>query len=99
MTEGTPAMKTNWKSLAFAGFVALGCLALGAAPARAQALSLGYSGPGVSVGVTTGAPGFYGGGVVGGVYGGYPIVAPGPVVVGGVAPVVVPRPVIYPRPV
>ena len=47
-------MKTNWKSLAFAGLVAVGCLALGAAPARAQAVSLGYSGPGVSVGVTAG---------------------------------------------
>jgi hypothetical protein len=92
-------MKTNWKSLGFAGFVLVGSLALGASPARAQALSFGYAGPGVSVGVTAGAPGYYGGVVVGGVYGGYPVVTPGPVVYGGVAPVVVPRPVIYPRPI
>jgi hypothetical protein len=95
-------MKTNWKSLALLGGVAMGCFAAGASPAQAQGFSFGYSGPGVSVGVTTGG-GYYGGGVYGG---GYPVVTPGPVVVAPypqvvVAPypqVVVQRPVFVGRP-
>lgn len=102
-------MKTNLKSLALAGITAIGCLAVGAAPARAQGFSFGYSGPGGSVGVGIGGygnygggyynPGYYGPGYYGpGYYGGYPVGAPGPLVVGPVAPVVVRRPVILPGP-
>jgi hypothetical protein len=87
-------MKPNWKSLALAVGLASGCLAMGAAPARAQGFSLGYAGPGVSVGVTTGGYGYY----PGGYYGGYPVVAPGPIVVGPAAPVLVRPPVIVPGP-
>jgi hypothetical protein len=87
-------MKTNWKSLALVGGLALGCFAVGNTPARAQGFSFGYAGPGVSVGVNTGG-GFYGGGFYGG---GYPVVTPAPVVVAPYAPVVVPRPVYVARP-
>jgi hypothetical protein len=79
-------MKTIPKSLVWAGGLAAITLAWGANPAQAQAMSFGYAGPGVSVGVNTG--GF---GVGGPVYGGYPLVAPGPVVV---SPVIVPRPMV-----
>ena len=74
-------MKTNWKSLALLGGLAMGCFAAGTSP-RHPRLSFGYSGPGVSVGVNTGG-GFYGGGFYGG---GYPVVTPGPVVVASLIP-------------
>jgi hypothetical protein len=92
--QETPAMKTNGKSLALLGGLAVGCFAVGNTPARAQGLSFGYSGPGVSVGVTTGG-GFYGGGFYGG---GYPVVTPGPVVVAPYPQVVVQRPLYVARP-
>ncbi len=82
-------MKASRKSLALAGGLAVMSLAWGASPAHAQGFSFGYAGPGVSVGVNTGGFG-YGGAV----YGGYPVVAPGPVVVAPYAPVVV-RPPVY----
>ena len=47
-------MNTTRKSLAFAGTVAIACMVLCASTARAQGFSFGYSGPGGSVGVTTG---------------------------------------------
>jgi hypothetical protein len=84
-------MKANWKSWVLAGGLAVMSLAWGANPARAQGFSFGYAGPGVSVGVNTGGFG-YGGAIYGG---GYPVVAPGPVVVAPYAPVVVGRPVVY----
>jgi hypothetical protein len=87
-------MKTNWKSLALLGGLAIGCFATGTSPAHAQGFSFGYSGPGVSVGVNTGG-GFYGGGFYGG---GYPVVTPGPVVVAPYPQVVVQRPVFVGRP-
>ena len=86
-------MKTNVKSLALACGLAVMAFVWGAGPARAQGFSFGYAGPGVSVGVNTGGFG-YGGAV----YGGYPVVAPAPVVVAPYAPVVVPRPVVVGRP-
>jgi hypothetical protein len=89
-------MKTNVKSLTLACGLAVMAISWGAQPARAQGFSFGYSSPGVSVGVNTGGYG-YGGGVYGGV--GYPVAAPGPVVVAPYAPVVVQRPVIVGRPV
>ena len=88
-------MMTNWKSLALAGGLASGCLAMDAAPARGQGFSLGYSSPGVSVGVTTGGNGYYPGGYYGG---GYPVAAPGPLVVGPAARVLVRPQVILPGP-
>jgi hypothetical protein len=92
-------MKPNWMSIAMAGGLVLGCLASQATPARAQGFAFGYTGPGVSVGVTTGGNGYYGGGYYGGgYYGGYPVVAPGPIVVGPPAPVLVRPPVIVPGP-
>ena len=91
-------MKTNVKSLTLACGLAVMAISWGAQPARAQGFSFGYTSPGVSVGVTTGGYG-YGGGVYGGV--GYPVVAPGPVVVAPYAPVVVApyAPVVVQRPV
>jgi hypothetical protein len=102
-------VKTKWKSLSLAVFGGIGCLALAAEPARAQGFSFGYSGPGLSVGVATGGPGYYGGGYYGGgyygggyygggYYGGYPLVRPGPLVAGPVGPVLLGRPVIAPGP-
>jgi len=86
-------MKTNGKSLALAGGLAVMALAWGATPARAQGFSFGLAVPGVSVGVNTGGLGYYGGGYYGGgYYGGYPAVVPGPVVA-PYAGVVVQRPV------
>jgi hypothetical protein len=83
-------MKTISRSLAVAGVLAIGSLALGASPARAQAFGFSYASPGLSVGVGTGAfPGYY--------PAPYPLVAPAPVVVPA-APVIVPRPVLVPRP-
>jgi len=87
-------MKTSWKSLTIASVWMVGCLAIGARPAHAQAFSFGYSGPGVSVGVATGAYGYYGGGY----YGGYPAGAPAYVTVAPVLPVVVRRPILLPGP-
>ena len=66
-------MKTSLKALTIAGVWTVGCLTIGVSPARAQAFSLGYSSPGLSVSVGTGGYGYYGGGY----YGGYPAVAPG----------------------
>jgi len=94
LKEGICAMKTIGKSLAFAGLLAIGFLGFGAVPARAQGFSLGYSSPGFSVGVNTGGYGYYGGGV----YPGYPIVAPAPIVVAPRVPYVVPGPIYGPRP-
>jgi hypothetical protein len=92
-------MKTIRKSLSLAVVGAIGCLAIPAAPARAQGFSFGYAGPGVSVGVTTGVPAYYGGGFYGGGYiGGYPVVTPGPLIGAAVPPVVVRRPVLVPGP-
>jgi hypothetical protein len=81
-------MKTN-RSLALAAGLAVVALAWGSAPAQAQGFSFGLAVPGVSVGVNTGGPGYYGGGY----YGGYAAVVPAPVVVAPYAGVVVPRPV------
>lgn len=86
-------MKRNRKSLALACGLAMIVLAWSSGPARAQGFSFGYAGPGVSVGVNTG--GFAYGGAV---YGGYPVVAPAPVVVAPYPPVVVTRPVVVGRP-
>ncbi len=93
-------MKTNWKSLSLAIIGAAGCTTLAGAPAQAQGISFGYSGPGVSVGVATGSPGYFGGvGYYGGgYYGGYPMVAQGPLIAAPVALLVVRRPVIMPGP-
>jgi hypothetical protein len=87
-------MKANGKSLALAGLLALGLLSFGASPVRAQAWGFGYSSPGLSVGVGTGGFGYYGGGV----YPGYPILTPAPVVVAPRIPYVVPAPLYGPRP-
>jgi hypothetical protein len=93
-------MKTNWKSLAFAGIAAIACTTLSSSPAHAQALSFGYAGPGGSFGVTAGNYGYYGGGPFGGsyygggYYGGYPILAPGAYIAGPVAPALVRPPVV-----
>jgi len=93
-------MKTTGKSLAFAGIGAIACMSIGVSPARAQALSFGYAGPGASVGVTVGNYGYYGGGPYGGgyygggYYGGYPVQAPGAYIAGPVAPALV-RPPVY----
>ena len=57
-------MKTNWRIWAMAGVIAVGGLALGTSPAKAQGFGFSFS---------TG-PGYYGGG--------YPLVAPAPVVRG-----------------
>lgn len=86
-------MNTNVRSLALACGLAVTAILWGAEPARAQAFSFGYAGPGVSVGVNTGGYA-YGGGV----YGGYPVVAPAPMVVAPYPPVVLPRPMIVGRP-
>jgi hypothetical protein len=93
-------MNTNWKSLSLAAVGAIGLFSFAAAPAHAQGFSFGYSGPGVSVGVNTGVPAYYGGGLYGGgYYGGYPVVAPRPLVAGPVVgPVIVRRPAIVPGP-
>jgi hypothetical protein len=94
-------MKTTWKSLAFVGVGSVACLMLGSSPAHAQAFSYGYSGPGVSVGVTAGNPGYFGG--TGYYTGGYPVLAPSAFIAGPVAPgyyrppVVVGGPLIAPR--
>jgi hypothetical protein len=82
-------MKTLSRTVVAAGALAIGFFAAGASPARAQALGFGYASPGLSFGVATGGPGYYG------VYPG-PVVAP-PVVVAP-APVLVPRPLVVPRP-
>ena len=89
-------MNTTGKSLAFAGVGAIACMVLGSSPAQAQAFSFGYSGPGGSVGVTTGNYGYFGGGGYygGGYYGGYPVLGPRAFVAGPVAPVYV-RPPVY----
>lgn len=87
-------MKTIGKSLAFTGLLAVGLLTVGASPARAQAFGFGYSSPGFSIGVNTGGYGYYGGGV----YPGYPVIAPAPVVVAPRVPYVVPGPIYGPRP-
>jgi hypothetical protein len=96
-------MKTNWKSLALFSGLTTACLGAVSSPARAQGFSFGYAGPGVSVGVTTPGYGYPGGVVVGG---GYPVVAPGPVVVAPYPapylvrrPVIVPGPIVGPRPI
>ncbi len=87
-------MKTSLKALTIAGVWTVGCLTIGVSPARAQAFSLGYSSPGLSVSVGTGGYGYYGGGY----YGGYPAVAPGYRVVAPVAPVLVSPPLLVPGP-
>jgi hypothetical protein len=100
-------MNTTGKSLAIAGVTSIACMMFGASPAHAQAYSFGYSGPGVSVGVTSNY-GYFGG--TGYYTGGYPILAPGAFVAGPVAPayvrppvilggpLVVPRPYVVARP-
>jgi hypothetical protein len=90
-------MKTTRKSLAFAGVGAIACMMLGAPRAHAQAFSFGYSGPGVSVGVQTGNPGYFGG--AGYYTGGYPILAPSAFIAGPVAPAFVRPPVLLGGPV
>ena len=89
-------MKPTWKTLAAAGIVAMACMAFYVPTANAQGFSFGYAGPGVSVGVTAGNYGYFGGGGYygGGYYGGYPLLAPGAFVAGPVAPVYV-RPPVY----
>jgi hypothetical protein len=94
-------MNPTRKSLALAGTFAIACMVLCGPTARAQGFSFGYSGPGGSVGVTTGNYGYYGGGYYGGGYygggyygGGYPVLAPGAFVAGPVAPAYVRPPVI-----
>ncbi len=87
-------MNLNWKSFALAAMVVVGCVGLGASPARAQGYSFGFSTPGFSLGVSQGPYGYYGGGY----YPGYPVVRPGPVVVAPAVPYVVPRPIYGPRP-
>jgi len=92
-------MKRNWTSLAAMGAMASACLALGAAPAHAQGFSFGYAGPGVSVGITTGGPGYYGVPYYGGgYYSAYPVVPTRSIVVSPVAPVLVRPRVIVPGP-
>jgi hypothetical protein len=92
-------MKPDLKCLVLAGGLAIGGLAMAAAPARAQVLSFGYSGPGVSVGVATGGNVYYGGGYYGGgYYRGYPVAPAAPLVVSPVAPVIVRPPLVVPGP-
>jgi hypothetical protein len=81
-------MKALLRTVAMAGVLSVGGLGLAASPARAQAFGFGYASPGLSFGVATGGFGYYGG---------YPLVAPAPVVVAP-APVVVARPLVVPRP-
>ena len=76
-------MKTILRALTFLGVVGVTGLGFGAKPAQAQ-VSVGIATPGFALGVGPGA-GF----VAGGVYPGYPVVAP---------VVVAPRPVFVPRP-
>ncbi|MDR3632753.1 MAG: hypothetical protein P4L84_02895 [Isosphaeraceae bacterium] len=82
-------MKTILRSLALTGVVAVGSLGLGATEARAQAFGFNYASPGFSFGVGNGGYGGYYGG-------GYPLVAPAPVVVAPAPLVVAPRPVFLP---
>lgn len=88
-------MKTNWKSLALQGALVCASLGLSGTQARAQGFSFGYTGPGISVGVTTPGYGYYGGAYAPG----YPVVSPGPVLVRPVPPVVVGGPVLVRRPI
>jgi hypothetical protein len=90
-------MKTMIRTLAVAGVVAVGGLTVGTAPARAQVVGFGYTGPGVSVGVQTGGPYYYGGYYQRYAYMPPVVVGPPPVVVA--RPLIVARPVFAPRPV
>lgn len=86
-------MKTTWRTLAVVGVLAVG--GLGSSEARAQFVGggygYGYGGPGVSINIGAGR-GYYP--YAGGYYGGYPLVAPAPVVIAP-PPVIVARPPYY----
>jgi hypothetical protein len=89
-------MQRNLRTLVMVSVLAGACLAFGATSARAQGFSFGVSVPGFSLGVGNGY-GYGYGYYPGAYYPGYPVVSPGPVVVGGVGPVLVPRRVVVPR--